>query len=398
MDTDNSMLLLGVGGGGCRLVQEAGKLYGPGMRVVCVDTDSATSRNGMPEGQKFLLIGGSRLSGHGAGGDAVRGRLAAQDDRKELAALLDGVRTVVLITCLGGGTGGGAAAEIAHELYSNGVTVLCFALLPFSFEGEARNTSAVQLLPLLESNTASLVRVPQDSLFADAGAERMDELLERSNGIIAAGVSMLWRSVNSPGFIALDPQRMHDMISIGGNARFGFSVSDAEDRAEVAVRELLECNLLEKGSAIRKSQAVMLGIMAGGDLRLAEIGSIMKSLRAVCPPNCRIELGTVLDSRFDGRIELVALAFEPWRESGTKSAAAHKSAETGSTGPGGEPPPVAVAPPLSSVRRTPKSRGGNSKLNVVVGKGRFQHVEATIYNGQDLDVPTYSRRGIILER
>jgi hypothetical protein len=32
------------------------------------------------------------------------------------------------------------------------------------------------------------------------------------------------------------------------------------------------------------------------------------------------------------------------------------------------------------------------------GKGKFQNVEPTIYNGQDLDIPTYLRKNIHLDR
>jgi hypothetical protein len=31
------------------------------------------------------------------------------------------------------------------------------------------------------------------------------------------------------------------------------------------------------------------------------------------------------------------------------------------------------------------------------GRGRFTNVEPTIYNGEDLDVPTFTRRNVILD-
>ena len=69
---------------------------------------------------------------------------------------------------------------------------------------------------------------------------------------------------------------------------------------------------------------------------------------------------------------------------------------------------VAPAPestPEKTERLLTQQRGGRKAANrmkqtqlplEIVSRGRFEKSEPTIYHGQDLDVPTYIRRGIAL--
>ena len=61
-----------------------------------------------------------------------KSRAAFLDDPAFLDAKLDGVRTAVVVTCLGGGTSNGATAELLKRLRSLGIASLVFATLPFS--------------------------------------------------------------------------------------------------------------------------------------------------------------------------------------------------------------------------------------------------------------------------
>jgi cell division protein FtsZ len=181
------------------------------------------------------------------------------------------------------------------------------------------------------------------------------------------------------------------MVLRGGDARFGFSAADGAGRVGRAVAALKACRLLGSGDALAKANAVMLGILAGRDLRLAEVGEVMAKMRGVCKKDCVVEMGTVLDDRYEGRIELVALAFESW------IVGVYPEPRKDAAAPSPQEPPVAESFPTQSGGRRNRSKG--SKLSFgATGRGKFQNIESTLFNGQDLDVPTYIRRGIMLER
>jgi hypothetical protein len=101
-------------------------------------------------------------------------------------------------------------------------------------------------------------------------------------------------------------------------------------------------------------------------------------------------MGTVLDAQFDGRVEVVVLAFE--------SCVTVSQGEMRKESPPVQEPPVAEAFPIQP-GSAKKGRSKGSKLSFgTTGRGKFQNVEPTLYNGQDLDIPTFVRRGILLDR
>ena len=388
-ELQSGLLLLGVGGGGCRLAASVLASYGSGLRALGVDTDALSNREAAAGGMTCLLMGGALLAGHGTGGDAIKGRMVAQEDMRNLLPHLQGVRTVVVLACLGSGTGGGATPEIIKSLHDMGLATLCFVTLPFAFEGDARRKAAERVLPMIEAKADSMVVIALDELYRDAGEGLLSEAVQVADRLVAAGITLLWRLLSKPGFIRLDAERLHAMVLKGGNARFGFSSSDGPSRAGQAVETLRASRLLRSGDALAKANALLVGILAGSDLRLAEVGEVMGKLRTVCKSDCNIEMGTVLDAGYDGRIELVALAFESWT--------AAVLPESRKDSPPVQEPPVADAFPIQSGNR--KNRGKSSKLSLnASGRGKFQNVEPTINEGEDLDVPTFLRRGITLER
>ena len=138
MNSASSMLLIGIGGAGCAMARRINRAFGEGLRFLMIDTDAA---GGQGEGE-FLLIGGDRLSGRGAGGDIVAARLAAEDSITGLDHYLEGVRLAVIVTALGGGTGGGVTLETLKHLSERGIPSIVFATTPFTFEGEDRQRNA----------------------------------------------------------------------------------------------------------------------------------------------------------------------------------------------------------------------------------------------------------------
>jgi cell division protein FtsZ len=388
-ELQSGLLLLGVGGGGCRLASSVLAAYGGRMRALGVDTDALSNRQASEGGLTCLLLGGARLAGHGTGGDAIKGRLAAQDDMQNLVPHLQGVRTVVLTACLGAGTGGGATPEIIKALHDMGIATVCFVTYPFAFEGESRRKAAERVLPQIEENADSLVTAALDDLFDGASDAPVEEAARQAEAALATGITLLWQLVTKPGFIRTDPERLHALVVRGGNACVGCASATGADRAAQVVSRLRGSRLLRSGDALAKANALLVGILAGPDLRLAEIGEIMGKLRAACKGECHVEMGTVLDGALEGRVDVVVLAFE--------NGMAPASGEARKEAPPVAEPPVAETFPIQPGARKGRSKG--SKLSFgTTGRGKFQNVEPTIFDGQDLDIPTFVRRGILLER
>jgi cell division protein FtsZ len=389
----SQLLLIGIGGGGARLAAAVHKLYKDPMRIVCIDTDAIANRDLLANTIPCILIGAARLSGNGTGGDSVKGRLAIQDDMHLLHSHLQGVRTAVILTCMGSGTGSGVTPEVISALHDMGVATLCIATEPFGFEGESRKANATRAKAMIEEHVDSFCVVNLDDLFESTGELLINSTIDSSNEILAAGISLMWRLLTRPGFLSINTERLHNLILHGGTASFGNATAAGLNRTEALISSFRESKLLRSGDSITKARAMLVGILAGADLRLNEIGDIMKTLRDWSKADAQIEMGTVIDPAFDGRIEVVIFCFE------SSMIPAVEVKKDASVSNAATPPHIPPAEVFQIQPGSAKRNKTKSKLSPgATGKGKFQNVEPTIHNGQDLDIPTYLRKNIHLDR
>jgi cell division protein FtsZ len=353
------LLLIGVGGAGSAMVRNIQRAYGPGLRALTIDTDADSGRYGdIP----FTLLGGNRLNGRGTGGQPSAARAAFQDNPALLDPALTSVRTAVIVTGLGGGTGGGATGELLKHLHTLGITTLLFATLPFNFEGEERQKTARAAAGPVEQHADVSVFLPLDELVA--GTDNMREALARGIETLASGVTLLWRLLEKPGYIRLDAERLRTVLSRCGRGFFATAVAQGEDRDAAILTALAESPLLKRRDGETPVRSILVGVLAGDDLRLSEIGGLVGGLAAVYGPDVAIELGTVNDeSVFSGRLAVVILVFEEG----------------------------SAVPQPKQTRLTSGSRALSSNT-------RFTNAERTLWHDEDLDVPTYLRRNLTLDR
>jgi cell division protein FtsZ len=364
--TTHPILLLGVGTAGSRIARGVRRAFGESMRCVLTDTDASSGL----DGEEFVLLGGDRLSGRGAGGDPIAARLAAEDSLQALDPKIEGVRLAVIVTALGGGTGSGATLEIIKHLSNLGIATIVFATTPFLFEGEDRMRTSRGVMSLIEQEANSVFFLPLDKL---VGSEDVMEVaMKRAVDTLASGVSLFWRLIQKPGYIRLDADRIRRLMIDSGRGRFAFVTVQGPDRASEAVDKLMNSELLAIASS--PVNAILCGVLAGEDLRLSELGRIADGVRESFGEHVSFELGTVNDEKaFCGRICVVVMIFE----------SIQKSEKLSGAGAGGN--------------RRARGAKSASGLSAAVDRGRFSNAAPTIWHGEDLDVPTFIRRNINLD-
>ena len=125
-----------------------------------------------------------------------------------------------------------------------------------------------------------------------------------------------------------------------------------------------------------KSAGILVGLTGGNDMKLSELETVMNRLQERVPEGVWVNFGVAIDPAFKGRLSAIVLVAEQWKE------------------------------PLMDDARRQMGFTFNRRLSAeqgelpleTVGKGRFSNLDSTIHDGQDLDVPTYIRRGIKLPR
>ena len=380
--------IIGVGGAGCRIVDVmAARMAPSGPAMIAINTD-ARSLATMRATTK-LQIGSKRTRGRGAGGDANVGRLAAEDDAEMIRGLVEGVDLVILIVGLGGGTGTGAAPVVLRAAREANALSLCVATLPLGFEGQQRREQAEKALPSVRDSADALITVPNERLAEFVAEKNVADCFEQIDQVLATGVSSLWKLLTRPGFITLD---FADLQKVARNAAgictFGYGEGRGKTRAEAAVDAFVSSPLLDGGKALSQAKSLLVSIAGGPDLALKEVGDIMAAISAKVPKDAEIVMGTVVDDDWKSRITITAIVSEQWSASAGRKAS---EAPTEHTLQQKEVPQEGA--------RAGRPKQVQTKLRFdASGTGRFQNVEPTIMDGQDLDIPTFIRRNLVIER
>lgn len=162
MNQDHRIVVIGVGGAGCKVITQAARQAIPGVGWVAVDTDTVSLQ--LSEAPQKVLIGRNMTHGLGAGGMADRGRQAAEEASAELSQVLQGAEMVIIICGLGGGTGAGAAPVVGRIAQELGAWTVAVVSKPFSFEGNRRKRVAEAGLVDLAAHTDVQIVIPNEGI------------------------------------------------------------------------------------------------------------------------------------------------------------------------------------------------------------------------------------------
>ncbi len=388
------MLVIGVGGGGSNAVSRMSAGWRDGPDVVAVNTDAqALGACSVPY---KVQIGKNLTQGLGAGGDAAIGKLAAEDDLDTLRELVSHLDVVFVVTTLGGGTGTGAAPVLAKVAREEGALTLCFATLPFDFEGERRKKQAEEGLRALRLSADVVICVPNKLLLEfNAGQASLAEAFGKVDAMLGVGMRSLWKLLAQAGIINLDFADLRQLVEhSGGSCSFAYAEGTGLDKASSVVNSLLRSPLLNRGDVLTQAEAILVSIVGGHDLTLVDVQKIMAHLTTLTRPGVRVFMGASVDPEWQNRLALTVLAAESWQEGkvpdaspGRLEAPAATATEPG-VGPGKTLAGVKASVPIRAIQESLKFETDD--------KGKFKNTEPTLYEGEDLDIPTYVRRGIKL--
>ncbi|MFM8357903.1 MAG: cell division protein FtsZ, partial [Verrucomicrobiota bacterium] len=373
-----------------------------------------------------VQLGANLTRGLGAGGDPALGRQAAEREVEALRPLVAGARVVFLLVGLGGGTASGAAPVLARLAREAGALVLGIATMPFDFEGRFRAAHAQEGLHALKAAADAVICLPNQRVLRLLDEKTpVAEVFATANRLLVEGLRGVHRLLTRPGFIQLDFASLERLLR-GRHAESAFASVETrgENRAREAVDRILASPFLERGEVLADSEAVLVMVAGGPDLGFHEVEWVVEQLRRQ-GEQAHWVAGTGVDESLAGRLLVTVVAtrggsalppVEPARAMVPAAPGAPSAAAPGAeflpnlpeSSPRGPARLVPPAPPLAALQGSgmvPKGRAGllrrqreiQQTFNFnLVSKGRFEKTEATILNGEDLDLPTFIRRGVAL--
>ena len=398
--------VLGVGGAGCNAVTHIARTPFEGVEFIALNTDASALAQSTV--QNKIVLGEKLTRGMGAGGDPERGRAAAEEDAAKIKAICEGADVVFIAAGMGGGTGTGASPVIARIAKECGALVLGMLVLPFDWEGGRRQRQAQLGLHEMKGAADGIICLPNQKLFKLIDEKTsMVETFAITHELLAQGVRGIWRMLMRPGLINVD---FADLCSVtrGKHSENSLATAEAcdEHRAREVVEKLFKHPLLDGGQALTEAASVLVSIVGGPDLTMAEVNRVMEQVNRHCE-NAHIIMGAAIEENLAGKLVITVVA--------SKRPAAEREPEFNAPAPelmeaqsSGRSASRFVAPAPGNTlenqekvsqngargkRKLPKMKQGQLPLEII-SKGRFEKSEPTIYQGNDLDVPTYIRRNM----
>jgi cell division protein FtsZ len=180
---------VGVGGAGSNSMNRLSEQRLPGIECIAVNTDCM--HLAFVDADAKLLIGRGITRGFGARGSVETGRECALEAEEVLCEYVGkGADLVLLSVGLGGGTGTGAAPEVARIAKGNGAQVHAIVTLPFSVES-ARRQRARDGLEELSREVDGLMVMDNDRLLEVAG----DLPVDAAFGLVDEAIAGVVRSI-----------------------------------------------------------------------------------------------------------------------------------------------------------------------------------------------------------
>lgn len=371
------ILLVGVGGAGLSLVARLSPDLPPGVRLLAVDADAAAL--GACGVADRVQLGRGSLRGLGAGGEAALGADAAESDAAELLRHLGGAPVVVLVCGLGGGVGGGAAPVVARLAAEAGATVLALATLPFSHEGERRLAAARDAAVGLHRRAHGTVILRNDALLQVAPPDApVAELFAETGRWVASALAALSGCFAPGALLPLDPGALRALLPApGGRAAFATGVARGEGAVAAATRAALASPLLPHGPEAERHEHLLVQIVGGPSLATGECQAAVAALRAELGGDRVTLLGARVDAAEPGLARVSFLAASPPAVAGAEARRPAKGRKGAKARAAEGDQPVFGFAEEANLRR-----------------GLFGTSAPNLFNGEDVDVPTYLRRGV----
>ncbi len=298
--------VIGIGGGGGNAVNQMVESKIEGVEFIAANTDAQALRN--YAGETVLQLGTNVTKGLGAGANPEVGRQAALEDRERIVDALRGADMVFITAGMGGGTGTGAAPEIAKIAKELDILTVAVVTKPFKLEGRKRMKIAEQGLEELRQHVDSLITIPNSKLRDVLGGEvTLLDAFREANNVLQGAVQGIADLITRPGLVNVDFADVRAVMSEMGMAMMGAGTSRGEDRAVMAAQHAIGSPLLE-GINLQGAYGVLVNITAGPSLTMNEFEEVMEVIEDLADEDAQIVMGTVIDPEMTDEIRVTVVA------------------------------------------------------------------------------------------
>ncbi|MBJ47774.1 MAG: cell division protein FtsZ [Candidatus Marinimicrobia bacterium] len=301
-DQRAKIYIVGVGGAGGNAVN---RMIDEGMNnvdFVALNTDAQDLEQN--NSQIKLQIGKELTSGLGAGADPVIGKKAIEENKEVIASTIQEADMVFIAAGMGGGTGTGAAPEIAKIARENGALTIGIVTKPFRFEGPKRMKRALDGIVELKKNCDTLLVIPNEILLNIIDPDTtVNESFTLADSVLKQAAKGISELINNSGDINTDFADVRATMENMGDAIMGTGVASGEERAVLAAQQAINSPLLQDTS-IKGAKNLLLHISGPSDMKMNEMVSASNIIYEEAGEDVNVIFGCSTDSNLDERQEI----------------------------------------------------------------------------------------------
>lgn len=385
--------VLGLGCGGVRTLNALAALPAADkLFLYALDTDGQTlGQSKLPETHRLMLDEQWR-QGQGCGGDPLKGQRAIARVRGSLEQQLTGFDYVIVVGGLGGGFASGAVVALSGLLSTMKIPAIHLLTIPFSWEGQAKRKIADGAIAEILNQTDCLMALPNDLLFSVLSPESpAREAFLLADGEIARAIIAVAEILTNRNIIPADYSDLAAILkerksfcSIGVGIA---ALNEVQNPGELAVDRMLSSPLLGGVGKLREADVILISLLGGPELSIAQLQQSAASVEKCCGEYPRIILSANTAEEYANCILASAIAIKYTEKAKIKVRKKQSSLKeqqvVSPVPPESESSPEQLALPLPQPP---------------VDKGIFFNSVQVVYNGEDLDIPTFQRREIPIDR
>ncbi|NBX49463.1 cell division protein FtsZ [bacterium] len=305
IETCAKIKVIGVGGGGGnalnRMVTEGIR----GIEFIAVNTDAqALHVNAAP---LKIPIGKSVTRGLGAGMNPQMGKNAVEESAQDIRNALGGADMVFLTAGLGGGTGSGAASEIAKIAREVGALTVAVVTKPFIFEGPQRKRIADDAHQELSQHVDTIITIPNDRVLQIIDKNTtIQDAFRIIDDVLRQGVQGIAEMITTAGEINVDFADVKAIMQNSGSALMGIGKAKGENRAVEAAKQAIASPLLEV--SIDGAKGILFTVTGGPNVTMFEVTEASKVITSAADDDAKIIFGLIRDESLEDEIRVTVVA------------------------------------------------------------------------------------------
>ena len=300
--------VFGIGGGGNSVLKRIAESGFTGVELVAVNTDAKQLSSLSALKVKTVQIGEALTRGRGAGGNPEIGMHAVEREEEKLKSMMRGADLIFVTAAMGGGTGTGAAPEVARLARSLGILTVGVVTMPFGFEGRRKMRIAQEAVAQMREYIDALIVVRNDNLMKLSDDRKMSFVgaFHAADEVLKQAIDCVAEMILTTGVVNVDFADVSTIFRQGENSDAILGMGQSKVSAVAAVQQAVESPLIER--SLEGARGMILNITGDETLTLCDVSEATQYIYKQTGDDVNIIFGTVIDNNMDGVIQATIIA------------------------------------------------------------------------------------------